>query len=359
MNILVVCDYKILPNRVGGMDRFFKLFDLKNKELGNTITWIFSDIESHKFYDELDLISAKNQGVLKCAAAYLSSANEKVDVLITHFVTQYSNHFKNFKVNHKINKIICVDHNPRPLEGFPLKKRIKKRIKGILFHKYIDKIIGVSKYTSNHSIKDFGKLTEKNTQTVYNGIDTSVFKNKKTLNVKSDIINFVVVSHLRHSKGIQDLLKALSNLSETEMQHIKVDIFGGGPYEDELKKLNVDFKLEKNVFFKGSSPKLHLSLYKYDYMLQPTYMECFSLSILESLLSNVPVITTTVGGNPEVIRNGENGWLFEAKDVNALTSIIKKIVSSEYVIQNNIFEEIEEKYNIELMVANHTKLLND
>ena len=48
-------------------------------------------------------------------------------------------------------------------------------------------------------------------------------------------------------------------------------------------------------------------------MLQPTHMECFSLSILESFAANVPVITTNVGGNKEVIDEGENGYIFKAK----------------------------------------------
>ena len=40
-------------------------------------------------------------------------------------------------------------------------------------------------------------------------------------------------------------------------------------------------------------------------------MECFSLSILESLSANIPVITTTVGGNLEVVTHEENGFIYE------------------------------------------------
>jgi len=92
-------------------------------------------------------------------------------------------------------------------------------------------------------------------------------------------------------------------------------------------------------------------------MLQPTYMECFSLSILESLLSNVPVITTKVGGNAEVIIPGKNGWLFEATDVERLTEIIENILSGAFSIKEDVYKEIEEKYSLELMVENHIKLL--
>jgi glycosyltransferase involved in cell wall biosynthesis len=53
----------------------------------------------------------------------------------------------------------------------------------------------------------------------------------------------------------------------------------------------------------GSTANLS-ELYCNDYMVQPTHMECFSLSILESLSANVPVITTN-GGNEEVIINNK------------------------------------------------------
>lgn len=357
MNILVVCDYKINPNRIGGMDRFFKLFDESVKNEGHQISWIFSDVVSHGFYETLTVVSAENKGVMQCTESFLNTSSNKIDVLITHFVTQYSPHFKRFKKIYNISKIFCVDHNPRPLEGFPLKKRIKKRIKGLLYHNYIDKIIGVSEYTSNHSIQDFGSITAKNTETIYNGIDASVFKNKKQLQNTDDNINFVVVSHLRHSKGIQDLLEALHKLSINEKNKVTVAIYGTGPYEETLKKLSKQYELENIVTFKGSSPEIHLKLYTYDYMLQPTYMECFSLSILESLLSNVPVVTTRVGGNAEVIVSGENGWLYDAGDVNALTKIIENIVSGSFSIDNDVYQEIEEKYSIELMVSNHIKIL--
>ena len=357
MKILVVCDYKINPNRIGGMDRFFKFFDAQVKKEGHQISWIFSDVITHDFYKSLTVVSAENNGVMQCVEGFLSNSSSKIDVLITHFVTQYSPHFKKFKTVYNIDKIFCVDHNPRPLEGFPLKKRIKKRIKGFLYHNYIDKIIGVSEYTSNHSIQDFGTITAKNTQTIYNGIDTSIFKNKKSLHKKEEKYNFIVVSHLRQSKGIQDLLETLNQLSIEEINKIKVDIYGMGPYEETLKKLSKDYNLENTVTFKGSSPEIHLSLYTYDYMLQPTYMECFSLSILESLLSNVPVVTTRVGGNAEVITSNENGWLYDAGDIIALTNIIKSIISKKFSIEHDVYEEIEEKYSIELMVANHIKIL--
>jgi hypothetical protein len=187
VNILVVCDYKINPDRIGGMDRFFKLFDESVKSDGHQITWVFADVIRHSFYKDVTMFSTEKNGVLQFTEDYLKNSSTKVDVLITHFVTQYSPYFKRFKKIHQIKKIFCVDHNPRPLDGFPLKKRIKKRIKGFLYYSYIDKVIGVSEYTSKHSIKDFGTLTAKKLK-LFITVLILLFLKTKRVEIKQDLL---------------------------------------------------------------------------------------------------------------------------------------------------------------------------
>jgi glycosyltransferase involved in cell wall biosynthesis len=62
----------------------------------------------------------------------------------------------------------------------------------------------------------------------------------------------------------------------------------------------------------GSTANLSELYCRYDYMF-PSHMECFSLSILESLSANVPVITTNVGGNEEVIINNKMVLYFKQR----------------------------------------------
>ncbi|WP_417238902.1 glycosyltransferase [Bizionia sp.] len=96
---------------------------------------------------------------------------------------------------------------------------------------------------------------------------------------------------------------------------------------------------------------------EYDYLLQPTHMECFSLSILESLAANIPVITTPVGGNKEVITHGENGYLFKIEDVNSLSVLLKSVIKGEMNILGNTRNLVELKFSIDAMVNNHFQLL--
>ena len=340
------------------MDRFFKAYDAAVKEKGYDVTWFFSDYKPFDFYKDLTIFSAGGtENVEIYFLDHLKKNQQMYNILITHFTSLCSSFYKNVKAVSSIKTSIVVDHNPRPLNGFPLKKRIKNRLKGIVYHKYIDRFIGVSQYTVKNIIKDLGNQVAAKTSLVYNGIDTKVFNKRLGLDQQSDLLYLVVVSHLRYSKGIQDLLAALGLLSEEDKKRIKVDIYGEGPMEELLKKQMEDGAIEQIVSFKGSSSAIPEILCKYDCLIQPTYMECFSLSILESLSANVPVITTTVGGNPEIIQNDKNGFLFKAKDIHALSEILKGLINDEIKISKPVNELIEQKYTLEKMVVNHMQIL--
>lgn len=349
--VAVVCNYVLRSDRIGGMDRFFRLFDEQLKAKGYLIDWFFTDYTAFEFYNNLNIYSANNTYVEKKFIEV--SINKNYHVVITHFTELCTKFYKEIKNNNANSYIIAVDHNPRPLNGFSFKKKIKKRIEGILYSRYIDKYIGVSKYTVHHILDDYGQFLKKKTQLVYNGIDTNVFV-KRTQENKN---KFIIASHLRPSKGIQDLLKALHHIKAKLLKSVIIDIYGEGAYRKDLEALVDKYNLQKVVTFKGSSPRLNELFCNYRYMIQPTYMECFSLSILESLSANIPVITTTVGGNLEVIENSKNGYIYKPGDYKALVLILENIITEKNSIENDTSNLIIDKYNLNKMVNNHINLL--
>jgi L-malate glycosyltransferase len=349
--IAIVCNYVLKADRIGGMDRFYVAYDAKLKALGYEVHWYFSYYKGLDFFSGLTIFSSEKTEVsghfLNEAAMY----NRHYQVMVTHFLALCTSFFK--KAKPYADYTIAVDHNPRPLEGFPLSKKIKNRIKGILYSGYIDKFIGVSEYTKTNILKDYGQFLKSKTQVVYNGIETSVFKKR----VDENKNKFIVCSHLRYSKGIQDLLAALDMMDEGTKNKIGIDVYGEGPYEQELLQMTRDFGLDGIVQYKGSSSELHLLLANYSYLLQPTHMECFSLSILESLAANVPVITTTVGGNQEIIKDNINGFIFFPKDQKALADILEKVISGKKKITSQVDLQIENEFSLEKMVEGHMLLL--
>ena len=352
--IAVICDYRLDPNRIGGMDRFFRAYNQELLQKGHKLIWFFSGGEKYEFYSGFELIIAKKGQSLEDLVLNHLKADNSFNLFVTHFLPLCTAFFKRLK---QLNEsyIIAVDHNPRPPQGFPLKKRIKNKIKGRLYSQYIDLFIGVSKYTANCILRDYGNSLKNKTKVVYNGIDTSIYLKRNNNNNQG---KFIVASHLRKSKGIQDLIEAVNLLPAEKKQLIKIDIFGEGPLEVPLKSQVNKYKLEEQIAFKGSSSRLPELFQHYSFLLQPTYMECFSLSILESLAANVPVITTPVGGNPEIITPGENGYFFEPGDINELRDLLGKTLEDELDIQKNLNLLIEEDFSLQQMLRQHIKLLN-
>ena len=350
--IAVICNYKLLPERVGGMDHFFWAFDEACKENNIDVQWFFPNYSDHGKYTELSIFVPKNKTSLEIFV--LTKIDPCSSFVFTHFVELCTPFYCKLK---KLTKaeIIAVDHNPRPLKGYPLKKRLKKRLKGWIYAKCIDQFIGVSQYTVNEILKDFGSTLSNRTSVIYNGVIIDDIQTQSKRRVKYP--RFLVVSHLRESKGIQDLIEAVSLLPESIKSSLKIDVYGEGSYESVLKDKVKILSVETIFNFKGSVANLNEIYCKYDYMLQPTHMECFSLSILESLAANVPVITTPVGGNEEVISHGENGYIFKTKDTTELKVIVKDIFLGKKYIKDNTRALVEESFSIDNMVDEHYKLL--
>lgn len=353
-HIAVLCDYRLLPERVGGMDHFFWRFDAECKSKGIAIDWFFPNKENHGEYEKLRIIPAEGKSVESSFLYYFQHDKPLYSHLITHFLEICTPFFKKVKQQTTV-KIIAVDHNPRPLYGYPLKKKILKRVKGLMCSKYIDLFVGVSQYTVNELIRDFGQQIKPKCQVIYNGILLENIKVRQSRKTKNP--TFLVASHLRQSKGIQDLIQAVAQLPVEVKNNLRIDVYGDGPYRKNLVAQTKDLSVEQNFNFKGSSSNLANIFCQYDYLLHPTYMECFSLTLLESLAANVPVITTPVGGNTEVVSNDVNGYIFETKDVEALKNCIEELWKGSKSVPENTRPFIAHNFGLDQMLEKHIALV--
>jgi N-acetyl-alpha-D-glucosaminyl L-malate synthase BshA len=106
----------------------------------------------------------------------------------------------------------------------------------------------------------------------------------------------------------------------------KLVMVGDGPdrpeAEDEVRQLGLD----SSVFFLGKLDVVAPLLASADLFLLPTSSESFGLSALEALASGVPVIGTNAGGLPEVVRDGETGYLCPVGDVDAMSEAALSIL---------------------------------
>jgi len=351
-HIAIVCNYNLKPERIGGMDRFFVAYDRALKGQGHTVHWYFSKYDPFPFFDDLDIRSAQGESVEN---VFLNTTTERYTTVITHFIALCTPFYKAIKTQHNA-RIIAVDHNPRPINGFPLKKRVKNRIKGLLYGKYIDLFVGVSQYSKRETIKDFGPFIKHKVIVAENGLLAELFIEKTSF--KSNH-KFIMTSHLRQDKGIQDVIHAVALIAKPLRDQLVIDVYGEGPYEENLKGLVSSLGLNEIFSFLGSVSNLNERYCQYDYLLHPTLGETFCYSVVEALFSKLPVLTTrNIGNVLGLVIEDQNGYLFNALNVSEIAVILSDLLLSKKVLNDCINPaHMKTYYSLSNMVERHLAII--
>ncbi len=236
-----------------------------------------------------------------------------------------------------VKTIVHTDHS-RP---FPDKKRymVAERILSLFAHK----IIGVSDSVVKN-LMHYERIAPDKMLTIHNGIDASEYdinvdRVKKRRELGLDDISPVlgISSRLSYVKGIVYLLKAMCDIRKV-YNNISLLIIGDGPQKEELEKLTIVFGLQKHVHFLGEMDKIQPILKLFDIFVLPSLSEGMPICLLEAMASGCPIVTTNVGGIPEMIENGKNGFLVRPADSKALSNAILYLLEHEQVRQQLVIE---------------------
>src|SRR5579871_5263736 len=121
------------------------------------------------------------------------------------------------------------------------------------------------------------------------------------------------LSNFRPVKRVTDAVEIFA-LVRAKMP-AKLALIGDGPDRGAAEYLVRKKKLQKDVCFLGKQDQVYTKLASADLFLLPSQLESFGLAALEAMACEVPVIATNVGGIPEVIEHGKDGFLVEPQDV--------------------------------------------
>ena len=159
------------------------------------------------------------------------------------------------------------------------------------------------------------------------------------------------VSGLYGAKGYEHLLPAVARLV-SRGQQVHLDVVGDGENRAEYERLAADLGLDGIVTFHGERPKREVAAFMRDadlFVLASVY-DNNPCAVLEALVSGLPVVSTTVGGVPEIVTS-ERGVLAEPGDADDLADRIEEALAREDFDRDAIARDAAAEYGLDAVGA--------
>jgi glycosyltransferase involved in cell wall biosynthesis len=265
--------------------------------------------------------------------------------------------------------ILLTDHSSKSQQEIQAERtksfRWLIRLRRKLYSRLIDGCIGVSKYVLDRALNEGGFRSEQ-VFLIQNGVDIDRFKPH---NARSILNRFVAgnesakvvtyIGQLIHDKGIWTFLEAAYILLEKKRDLVFL-IVGKGSEENKLMQVVKSSGLTDRVKFLGFMDNIELILSSTNVFVCPSaWEEAFGLVVAEAMACGVPVVASRTGGIPEIVRDGETGFLVPPGDPMAFAEAIDRILCDpalgrEFSLRAR--ERIVLEFDLERCVAHYLEL---
>jgi len=216
-------------------------------------------------------------------------------------------------------------------KGAPLRKLVHR----IGFHS-AGRIIAISENVKESLVKVFGIKQEK-IFVLHNAV--RIPQEKTPIRAFCEKMELIYVGRLIREKGVQNILSALAHDGLADMVHLT--IVGDGPYRTTLQELAVRLGVDHAVDFAGVQTDVRPFLDGADvFVHSPEWEEGFGITVVEAMAHGLLCVCADSGALPELITDGENGFLVEAHSDQALAQ--KLIWITENAARLKSFETVRE-----------------
>jgi len=201
-----------------------------------------------------------------------------------------------------------------------------------------DGVTAVSRFLREKTVTNY--LCEADIKVIPNFVDTNFFKPsangdfRKTIAPKGETI-LVHTSNFRQVKRVPDTIRIFEKVQKEIPS--KLILIGDGPDRSECERLSRELDLCEKVKFLGKQDGLVEILSSSDLFLIPSQSESFGLAALEAMACGLPVVSSSVGGLPELVRHNETGFIAEIGDVDRMAKYTLELLSNEK--KYNLFSE--------------------
>lgn len=226
-------------------------------------------------------------------------------------------------------------------------------------------------FTNSHDLRNYHArqawISPERIGLMYNGVDTTRFAPRpetrpgvrKLLGLPEDCFVVGTVGRLVPIKDHAALLKSAAILAERGV-NVRVLLVGAGSERASLQRLISDApSLVDRVHFSGASDQVPELLNAMDVFALTSLGEGMSNTLLEAMASGLPVVATRVGGNPEVVREGESALLFTAGDSTALADHLERFSRDKDLrlrFGTAARQRVLNQFQLDQMIANYRRL---
>ena len=191
-----------------------------------------------------------------------------------------------------------------------------------------DGVTAISNYLLQQTVKEFD--IKRPIEVIPNFVNCDLYMRKPApgLREKWAPNGEPILMHLSNFRPVKRLTDAVEIFALVRAKMpAKLVLIGDGPDRGAAEYLVRKKRLQKDVFFLGKQNAIYEKLACADLFLLPSQLESFGLAALEAMACEVPVIATNVGGLPEVVEHGVDGYLVEPGDVKEAAHYAIEILS--------------------------------
>lgn len=215
------------------------------------------------------------------------------------------------------------------------KARLHQRAEWLALHHFCDHVIAVSEVAKQHHLAVSGASPAR-ISTIHNGIDLSSFQNLDRTRARIEVREefgipaysnlLLTIAVLRPQKGIQYMIRAMPAIlaSSPDTHYL---IVGAGDHQAALMDEASGMKLDRRVIFAGMRSDILRLLAGSDAFILPTLTEALPTVLAEAMAAKLPIVASRVGGVPEMVSDGKNGYLIMPEDVDGLAEACVRLMA--------------------------------
>lgn len=221
---------------------------------------------------------------------------------------------------------------------------------------HVDRINFVAELAKNHFLELHPEANQCKVSFVYNGIPDKVPSGKTER--EADIIEMCCVASVSFRKGQHFIIEALKSIPVDQLPKTHITFVGDGPERKRLQEDVLEAGLSGYVTFVGVSYDVDSYLYNSDVYILPSIDEGLPMAIIEAMRASLPIISTPVGGIPEMINHGVNGLLIQPTK-EAVRDLLMHLHDFEWKEMGaNARKTFITKFSIKQMVEGYAKLMS-